>query len=180
MADLIYMAKTKWTALLDSIRTKGGTSALMTADQAKSAVDAIQTGGGGGLIYDNAQVIDVTIASETNTFSVDVDYTVSPVFLQFIATTYPSGAPGKIYAITSTCMYNVLVKTTSEITSNVGSMVVVVQSDNSLTYYNSAAKATFAPKKVTFTITRAVSGVDFVFAAGTNIKVLVVGTNDVR
>ena len=46
MADLIYMAKTKWTALLDSIRAKGGTSALMTADQAKAAVDAIPTGGG--------------------------------------------------------------------------------------------------------------------------------------
>lgn len=47
MADLIYMAKSKWTALLDAIRTKGGTSASMTVDQAKAAVDAIQTGGGG-------------------------------------------------------------------------------------------------------------------------------------
>ena len=45
MADLIYMAKSKWTALLDAIRTKGGTSALMTADQAKAAVDAIPSGG---------------------------------------------------------------------------------------------------------------------------------------
>lgn len=44
MADLIYMAKSKWAALLDSIRAKSGTSALMTADQAKAAVDAIQTG----------------------------------------------------------------------------------------------------------------------------------------
>lgn len=45
MADLIYMAKSKWTALLDSIRAKSGTSALMTADQAKAAIDAIPSGG---------------------------------------------------------------------------------------------------------------------------------------
>lgn len=47
MADLVYMARSAWTALLDSIRAKGGTSAPMTADQAKAAVEAIETGGGG-------------------------------------------------------------------------------------------------------------------------------------
>lgn len=52
MADLIYMVKSKWTALLDSIRAKGGTSALMTADQAKAAVDAIPSGGGGATVDD--------------------------------------------------------------------------------------------------------------------------------
>lgn len=46
MADLIYMAKSKWLELLDKIRTKGGTSATMTADAAIAAVDAIETGGG--------------------------------------------------------------------------------------------------------------------------------------
>lgn len=46
MADLVYMARSAWTALLDSIRAKGGTSAPMTADQAKAAVEAIETGGG--------------------------------------------------------------------------------------------------------------------------------------
>lgn len=61
MADLIYMAKTKWTALLDSIRAKGGTSALMTADQAKAAVEAIPTGGGG---IEKAEG-DFTIVSES-------------------------------------------------------------------------------------------------------------------
>lgn len=44
MADLIYMAKSKWRELLDTIRTKGGTSAPMTADQAIAAVEAIPTG----------------------------------------------------------------------------------------------------------------------------------------
>ena len=51
MADIVYMAKSAWTALLDAIRTKGGTSALMTAAQAKAAVEAIPTGGGGGNQY---------------------------------------------------------------------------------------------------------------------------------
>lgn len=46
MADLIYMAKSKWRELLDTIRTKGGTSASMTADQAIAAVEAIHSGGG--------------------------------------------------------------------------------------------------------------------------------------
>lgn len=45
MADLIYMAKSKWRELLDTIRTKGGTSASMTADQAIAAVEAIPSGG---------------------------------------------------------------------------------------------------------------------------------------
>lgn len=45
MADLVYMARSAWTALLDSIRSKGGTSAPMTAAQAKAAVEAIETGG---------------------------------------------------------------------------------------------------------------------------------------
>lgn len=51
MADLVYMARSAWTALLDSIRATGGTSAPMTAAQAKAAVEAIETGGS-GLEYD--------------------------------------------------------------------------------------------------------------------------------
>lgn len=46
MADIVYMAKSAWTALLDAIRSKGGTSAPMTVAQAKAAVEAIETGGG--------------------------------------------------------------------------------------------------------------------------------------
>ena len=49
MADLVCMTKTAWKALLDSIRAKGGTTALMTAAQAKNAVDAIETGGGSSI-----------------------------------------------------------------------------------------------------------------------------------
>lgn len=67
MADLIYMVKSKWTALLDSIRAKGGTSALMTADQAKAAVDAIPSGGADvyvsstGLLYTPVMTIDLSM-----------------------------------------------------------------------------------------------------------------------
>lgn len=71
MAERIYMAKSKWTALLDSIRAKGGTSALMTADQAKAAVDAIPSGGGGaGIISsDNYDFVFgiVTVGANTVT-----------------------------------------------------------------------------------------------------------------
>ena len=176
-----YLATdTDLTSVADAIRTKGGTSAQLAFPAGfVSAVEAIPTGGG-GLSYDNAQLYEVTIASETNTFSIDVDFTYSPVFMQFIAENYPSGASGKIYAISTTVMYNTLTKTTSEVTSNVGGMVIIVKANNTLDYYNSACKAKFSPNKVTFTITRAVSGVDFVFAAGTKLKVLVVGTSDVR
>jgi hypothetical protein len=57
MADLVYMARNAWTALLDSIRAKGGTSAPMTAAQAKAAVEAIETGSGG---YDLLDIISRT------------------------------------------------------------------------------------------------------------------------
>lgn len=45
MADLIYMAKTVWQSLLDSIREKAGMTDTLTASEAKDAVDSIQTGG---------------------------------------------------------------------------------------------------------------------------------------
>lgn len=68
MADLVYMARSAWTALLDSIRAKGGTSAPMTADQAKAAVEAIETGGGGeaeiaALIQRTATTIENNVAT---------------------------------------------------------------------------------------------------------------------
>lgn len=56
MADLIYMAKSKWRELLDTIRTKGGTSASMTADQAIAAVEAIPSGGGGSWTDDITRI----------------------------------------------------------------------------------------------------------------------------
>jgi hypothetical protein len=76
MADLIYMAKTKWTALLDTIRSKGGTSTLMTADQAIAAVEAIETGGGGldmdtfaSTGFDAPVILKSTTAIRANAFA---------------------------------------------------------------------------------------------------------------
>ena len=47
-ANLVYMAKSAWQDLLASIKTKAGYVGTLTASQAKTAVDSIQTGGGGG------------------------------------------------------------------------------------------------------------------------------------
>lgn len=49
MANLVYMAKSAWTGLLDSIRAKAGTAASMTVSEATTAVQNIPTGGGGEL-----------------------------------------------------------------------------------------------------------------------------------
>lgn len=47
-ANLVYMTKTAWQNLLTSIKTKAGYVGTLTASQAKTAVDNIQTGGGSG------------------------------------------------------------------------------------------------------------------------------------
>ena len=44
MADIVYMAKEKWTALLDAIRSKAGKTDTLTADTAKTAVAGIKAG----------------------------------------------------------------------------------------------------------------------------------------
>lgn len=45
MADIVYMAKAKWTALLDAIRSKAGKTDTLTVDTAKTAVEGITVGG---------------------------------------------------------------------------------------------------------------------------------------
>lgn len=62
--NIAYMAKSKWTALLDAIRTKGGTSASMTVDQAITAVENIPQGGGGGEELDS--FIERTVSTVNN------------------------------------------------------------------------------------------------------------------
>lgn len=47
MANIVYMARSAWTGLLDTIRSKAGITGSMTVSQAASAVDSIETGGGG-------------------------------------------------------------------------------------------------------------------------------------
>lgn len=47
MANIVYMARSAWTGLLDTIRSKAGITGSMTVSQAASAVESIETGGGG-------------------------------------------------------------------------------------------------------------------------------------
>ena len=62
MADIVYMSKKAWTALLDAIRAKSGHSGTLTASGAKAAVDSIETGGG-------AQTYDYPLAALERTKS---------------------------------------------------------------------------------------------------------------
>lgn len=62
MADIVYMSKKAWTALLDAIREKSGHSGTLTASGAKTAVDSIKTGG-------SAQAYDYPLAALERTKS---------------------------------------------------------------------------------------------------------------
>ena len=67
MANLVYMAKSAWTGLLDSIRAKAGTAASMTVSEATTAVQNIPTGGGGGEEY--AELVERTISAASGSMS---------------------------------------------------------------------------------------------------------------
>ena len=67
MANLVYMAKSAWTGLLDSIRAKAGTAASMTVSEATTAVQNIPTGGGGGEEYE--QLVTRTISAASGSMS---------------------------------------------------------------------------------------------------------------
>lgn len=82
MADLIYMAKSKWRELLDTIRTKGGTSASMTADQAIAAVEAIPSGGGGSWTDDITR-ISISLANGELPPDVTMDFPNATVGISF-------------------------------------------------------------------------------------------------
>lgn len=72
MANLVYMAKSAWTGLLDSIRAKAGTAASMTVSEATTAVQNIPTGGGGGEDYE--QLVMRTISAASGSMSKIGDY----------------------------------------------------------------------------------------------------------
>ncbi len=63
MANLVYMAKSAWTGLLDAIRAKAGTAASMTVSEATTAVQNIPTGGGGGEDYEKLVMRTISVAS---------------------------------------------------------------------------------------------------------------------
>ena len=47
MANIVYMARSAWTGLLDTIRSKAKVSGTMTVSEATTAVENIETGGAG-------------------------------------------------------------------------------------------------------------------------------------
>lgn len=68
MANLVYMAKSAWTGLLDSIRAKAGTAASMTVSEATTAVQNIP----GGEEY--AELVERTISAASGSMSKIGDY----------------------------------------------------------------------------------------------------------
>ena len=73
MANIVYMAKSAWTNLLDTIRSKASVSGTMTVSQATTAVENIQTGGGGGdLSFDDVALR--TIIKPSGSASLVGDY----------------------------------------------------------------------------------------------------------
>lgn len=63
MANIVYMAKSAWTGLLDTIRSKASVSGTMTVSEATTAVENIETGGGGDETVDS--LIDRNISKIT-------------------------------------------------------------------------------------------------------------------
>ena len=66
MANIVYMARSAWTGLLDTIRSKAGITGSMTVSQAADAVDSIETGGDDGY----KQLVERTISVASGSASV--------------------------------------------------------------------------------------------------------------
>lgn len=81
--NIVYMAKSAWTGLLDTIRSKAGITGSMTVSQAASAVDSIETGGGASNIVTGTFN---TASSSSTVGSISVPYsgTGYPVMLVIV------------------------------------------------------------------------------------------------
>lgn len=67
MANIVYMAKSAWTGLLDTIRSKASVSGTMTVSEATTAVENIPSGGGGDDSLDQLVARTITTASGSAT-----------------------------------------------------------------------------------------------------------------
>ena len=86
MADIVYMAKAKWTALLDAIRSKSGKTDALTADTAKTAVEGITGGGDYDLSADYCNNTGTTLkvqegATQLPSYALNINYTVKSLIL---------------------------------------------------------------------------------------------------
>lgn len=77
MANIVYMAKSAWTGLLDTIRSKAGVTGNMTVSQAATAVENIETGGGGDDNFKLLGSLPVGLVNTTDKSSVDTGKTIT-------------------------------------------------------------------------------------------------------
>ena len=82
MANIVYMAKSAWTNLLDTIRSKASVSGTMTVSQATTAVENIETGGG-----DDGRFDALVGRTLSGSISGSAQYIGSAVFSNCIAVT---------------------------------------------------------------------------------------------
>ena len=97
MANIVYMARSAWTGLLDTIRSKAGITGSMTVSQAASAVDSIETGGG-GLEYETG-IWTPTTSTNRGYISFENNHTSAPaaIFLVKVDDTHTSPNNNIIY-----------------------------------------------------------------------------------
>lgn len=72
MANIVYMARSAWTGLLDAIRSKASVSGTMTVSEATTAVENIETGGGGDENFD--KLVEKSIISASGQASTIGEY----------------------------------------------------------------------------------------------------------
>lgn len=168
------------TAVADAIRTKGGTSASLVFPQGfVDAIAAIETGGTQGLIFSKAHVYEFTTGAESATMTIPLDLETSPVFaMLMINDTLPVAPSGKIYPLSAIGLH--AQKTgepgTDSLTANI-TFVRGIYGGSKMTYSFDVGTITFSPSSVLFTITKTVSGYQYLFPPNKKFKVLVCESN---
>lgn len=128
MADIVYMAKAKWTALLDAIRSKSGKTDALTADTAKTAVEGITGGGDYDLSADYCNNEATTLKIQNGatclpTYALNNNYTAKSLIL-----------PNTINRISTNAIYNAYALQTITLPQ------AVTYIDYTAIYVNTAAK----------------------------------------
>lgn len=99
------MPEEDWVDLLDAIREKGGTSALMTSAQAKAAVEAIETGGGADLLAKDVTDVGYTYSNHDITTFRSQAFNNSPITAIDAPNVTTIGTKGFSYADISTAFF---------------------------------------------------------------------------
>lgn len=164
MANIVYMAKSAWTGLLDAIRSKARVSGTMTVSQATTAVENIETGGGESrvdlLATKSLGALSTTSTSEVSTgqtleiSKADLDgYEMALVICSgdtqendgHVATLGMTMLYGDTNATSMNSIYQPTVKENYKLSSN----KVISRSNNNV--YGVYAKGDYSNYKLTFT-----------------------------